>query len=87
VVDPLAFAYTHDDLPYAVVFMDKGPRSRCSTAACPRPRRCALLGAFPGQYVGALNFTRDGSEAVFRVTGDRNPGEFYLLDKTARPRT
>jgi dipeptidyl aminopeptidase/acylaminoacyl peptidase len=31
-----------------------------------------------------VTFTKDGSEAVFRVSSDRNPGEFYLLDKNKK---
>ncbi len=39
-----------------------------------------LKAAFPGQSVNITSFDRKGHTALFRVAGDRNPGDFYLFD-------
>jgi len=39
-----------------------------------------LLNAFPNDNVFVTSSTREGDKAVVFVTGDRNPGEFYLFD-------
>ncbi|MEE4331349.1 MAG: S9 family peptidase [Wenzhouxiangella sp.] len=41
-------------------------------------QRLAL--SFPGQNVGITSFTTDGGKAIVQVSGDRNPGEYYLFD-------
>lgn len=40
----------------------------------------ALIGAFEGDKVSITSMTRDQRLAVVHVSGDRNPGEFYLFD-------
>jgi len=42
-----------------------------------------LQAAFPGQYVSFGGATLNGNKMVVSVVSDRNPGEFYLFDKTA----
>ncbi|SNY55293.1 Prolyl oligopeptidase family protein [Arsukibacterium tuosuense] len=39
-----------------------------------------LQAAFPGQAVAITSFDRAGKTALFRVSSDVNPGEFYLYD-------
>ncbi|WP_214000254.1 prolyl oligopeptidase family serine peptidase [Arsukibacterium sp.] len=39
-----------------------------------------LQAAFPGQAVSITSFDRAGKTALFRVSSDVNPGEFYLYD-------
>ncbi|KKO47458.1 peptidase [Arsukibacterium ikkense] len=39
-----------------------------------------LQAAFPGQAVSITSFDRLGKIALFQVSSDRNPGEFYLYD-------
>ncbi len=39
-----------------------------------------LKAAFPGQLVSITSFDRKGKLALFRVSSDRNPGEFFLFD-------
>jgi dipeptidyl aminopeptidase/acylaminoacyl peptidase len=39
-----------------------------------------LMQQFPGQDVSVGSHTTDAAKAVIRVSGDRNPGEFYLYD-------
>ena len=40
----------------------------------------ALVGAFNGDSVAITSMTRDNRLAVVHVSGDKNPGEFYLFD-------
>lgn len=39
-----------------------------------------LQAAFPGEVVVITSFDQAGKTALFRVSSDRNPGEFYLYD-------
>lgn len=39
-----------------------------------------LMQQFPGEDVRITSSTPDGSKVVFLVSGDTNPGEFYLFD-------
>ena len=43
-----------------------------------------LQSAFAGQYVSLGGATLDGQQVVVSVQSDRNPGEFYLYDKTTK---
>ncbi|MDX1626728.1 MAG: S9 family peptidase [Wenzhouxiangellaceae bacterium] len=40
----------------------------------------SLLASFPEENVFPTSVNRDGTLAIIRVTGDRNPGEYYLFD-------
>lgn len=44
----------------------------------------SLEQSFPGQLVVPESWSEDGKRLVFRVASDRNPGEFYLLDRATR---
>jgi dipeptidyl aminopeptidase/acylaminoacyl peptidase len=35
---------------------------------------------FPDDFVDFTSFSKDGSKLVFLVSGDRNPGDYYLFD-------
>ena len=39
-----------------------------------------LKAAFPDQRVSITSFNKDGNLALFRVSSDKNPGEFYIFD-------
>jgi dipeptidyl aminopeptidase/acylaminoacyl peptidase len=82
-VDPLGLLMTHDgDRAFGVAYMDGLPRIQIFDAAAPDARILkSLQASFPGQWVSITSHTKDGSELVFRVSSDRNPGEYYLLDR------
>ena len=40
----------------------------------------ALSKKFPDDFVDFTSFSEDGSRLVFLVSGDRNPGDYYLFD-------
>ncbi len=42
----------------------------------------ALYGAFKGDSIAITSKTTDEKKIIVRVSGDRNPGEFYLFDTT-----
>ncbi|MGX9717888.1 alpha/beta hydrolase family protein [Janthinobacterium lividum] len=42
-----------------------------------------LSASFPDEYVRFINFTDDGTTLLFSVYSDRDPGSYYLYDKTS----
>jgi len=42
-----------------------------------------LMQQFPGEDVRITSSTRDGSKAVFLVSSDRDPGQFFLYEETS----
>jgi dipeptidyl aminopeptidase/acylaminoacyl peptidase len=82
-VDPLGLWYAHDEAtPYAVAFMDGLPKLTLIDESVPEAMLMqSLQQSFPGQWVSIRSFTKDGSELVFRVSSDRNPGDYYYLDR------
>ena len=44
----------------------------------------SLEGAFAGQVVRIESATADGNQVLVETTSDRNPGDFYLFDRTAK---
>ena len=42
-----------------------------------------LMKAFPGEMVTFYNWTRDNNKLLFAAWSDRNPGAYYLLDRSA----
>ncbi len=81
--DPQGIAYTHDGVtPYAVGYAAGLPKLSVFDPSVPEAKlHKTLQASFPGEWVSARSYTHDGSELVFRVTSDRNPGDFYLLGK------
>jgi dipeptidyl aminopeptidase/acylaminoacyl peptidase len=43
----------------------------------------ALAAQFPGSFVRFLSFSANGDRLLFSVSSDRDPGAFYLFDRTA----
>jgi dipeptidyl aminopeptidase/acylaminoacyl peptidase len=82
-IDPQGIAYTHDGVtPYAVGYFAGLPKLAVFDNSVPEAKLLkALQASFPGQWVSIRSYTYDGSELVMRVSSDRNPGDFYLLDK------
>lgn len=68
--EPIAAVF--GDLERSVVFFDEAHPHAVLTRE--------LLGAFPGELPRVTSTTRDGRLAVVTVTGDREPGRYYLLD-------
>jgi dipeptidyl aminopeptidase/acylaminoacyl peptidase len=70
---------------YAALLLDARPRVEHVDADHEYSRLLDSMAAnFPGQLVLPSSFTADGSKAVFVVQSDRNPGDFFLLDRTSK---
>lgn len=66
----------------AVDFLAATPRREYVNPQHPDARLLAgLEQAFPNQWVNLVSGTKDGRLAVFLVTSDRDPGQFYLFDR------
>lgn len=67
---------------YAVRFLDGRPRYEYlqpnNEFAIDHKK---LSNSFPGQDVLAINYTKDGSQALYFVWSDKNPGDYYLYDR------
>lgn len=42
----------------------------------------SLSAAFPEAYVHFINFTQDGQKLLFSVRSDRDPGSYYIFDRS-----
>jgi dipeptidyl aminopeptidase/acylaminoacyl peptidase len=73
------------DEPIGATFMDGVPESQFFDAASPQARTVrSLEAAVPGQSVQLRSATADGNQQLVIVSSDRNPGDFYHLDRTQR---
>ena len=73
--DGAPFGVTYDAGKYAVEYFE--PSSEWAKL------HAGLMQAFPGQMVSFVNWSRDSRKVLFYAWGDRNPGEWYVLDRTA----
>lgn len=82
-VEPWFVGYALDrSEPVAVGFMDGGPKLTLLNRDSPLVDAwAALIGANPGTFAVPTSQTRDGNLIVFRVSSDRNPGEYFLFDR------
>jgi len=83
-VDPYSGLLTpREKILYAVKFLDGTPRYEYlepqSNFAIDHRK---LRNSFPGQEVISLGYTKNGTKAMYYVASDRNPGDYYLYDRT-----
>lgn len=71
--DGAPFGVTYDAGKPSIVYFD--PASPWSKL------HAGLLKSFPGNLVSILDYSRDDSKLLFYVTGDRNPGAYYVMDR------
>ena len=69
------FAVAFDEAKPSIQYLD--PNSEWAKL------HAGLMQAFPGQMVTFYNWTRDNSKLLFSTWSDRNPGAYYLLDRSA----
>lgn len=73
--------YSHDGEVLAINFTATALESEFINAEHKDSKLLAgLKAAFPGQDVSITSFDRSGKQALFRVTSDKNPGEFFLFN-------
>lgn len=77
--------YDHDGLPFAAGTESTGvPGVNYIDAGHPDAAlHKSLSQQFPGSYVHFINYTDDGMTLLFSVRSDRDPGSYYLYDKTS----
>jgi dipeptidyl aminopeptidase/acylaminoacyl peptidase len=74
-----------ENRPIALTYEDGLPRTDYLLPDHPEARRLkAISAAFPGQRVRLASTSADGSKALLRVTSDRNPGGYYLLNEATK---
>lgn len=80
--DPSMLLWSFDGSePIAAVFGDSERAVMFFDEAHPHARLTRdLVETFPGELARVTSTTRDGRWAVVTVTGDREPGRYYLLD-------
>ncbi|MBP7370952.1 MAG: S9 family peptidase, partial [Arenimonas sp.] len=70
---------------YAIVYLDGKPRVEYIQAdnifAIEHKK---MSNSFPGQFVTPINYTKDGTKALYYVRSDTNPGDYYIYDRTAK---
>lgn len=83
-LDPARILWSVDGRePIGAAFGLGRPRARFWNAEHPDARLLRKLeAAFPEDAVAFVSGTRDGTQAIVRVTSDRDPGSFYLLDRS-----
>jgi dipeptidyl aminopeptidase/acylaminoacyl peptidase len=85
-----AVADPHDilmdgNVPIGVRYMDGKPRDVFFDEAAPLSKLYrALAGAFGGESPFITSTSSDGNLVMVQTTSDRNPGDYYLFDRTAK---
>ncbi|MCR6495623.1 prolyl oligopeptidase family serine peptidase [Thermomonas sp. S9] len=75
-LDGIPFAVTYDAAKPALQYLE--PNSEWTKL------HSGLMAAFPGEMVSFRGFSRDGNKVLFSVWSDRDPGSYYVYDRTAR---
>ena len=85
-VDPEHILYSAgDSIPVGAVFMSDRRRSVYFDERSPEAETQRLLAkAFPGENVEITSSTADAKLMLLKVSSDRNPGDFYLFDRTSQ---
>jgi len=77
------FVYTRDSLPIGAQSTIGIPKVRYFDETNPDARLHKELSAqFPGQDLHFIDFSDDGKQLLFSVRSDRDPGSYYLFDRT-----
>ena len=70
-------------VPFGVTYATHKPTVQYFDPASPWAQlHASLMKRFAGQMVHFLEFTRDDGKVLFWTTGDRTPGNYYVLDRT-----
>lgn len=87
--DDVAVSYMmyagRDGMPFAAVFDAASPTIQYVDPASEWAQlHAGLLKSFPGQMLTLNSFSRDGNKVLFGVWSDRNPGSYYVYDRSAK---
>lgn len=73
----------HDGAPYGVAYDAGKPSIVYLDSASPWAKlHASLMKSFPGNLISIIDYTRDDSKVLFYVSSDRNPGAYYVLDRS-----
>lgn len=71
------------DTPFGIISTSGMPRvTYFDNASADTKLHQTLSAAFPGSVVSFINFTEDGNTLLFSVASDRDPGSFYLYQRS-----
>jgi dipeptidyl aminopeptidase/acylaminoacyl peptidase len=74
---------SQSDLPFLMASSVGIPKPFYLTPNTVEAKQHQLLSSkFPGNFVSFINYTDDGKKLLFSVTSDREPGSFFIFDKT-----
>ncbi|PWK84772.1 dipeptidyl aminopeptidase/acylaminoacyl peptidase [Fulvimonas soli] len=69
------------EVPFAYITSTGYPKVQYIDPNLPTAKlHMALSLKFPGEFVDFINFSQDGGLLLFKVSSDRDPGVFYLID-------
>jgi len=84
-VEPAPVLSPLDGHPVAVLLEDGLPQMAYPDAEHPDARLLrSLQKSFPGQRLQPLSYSADGTRMVLLVSGDRSPGDYYLVNRTSK---
>lgn len=71
--------------PFAVVYNEAKPQVQYLDPTSEFAKlHAGLMKSFPGQLVSFTGFSRDNNIVLFTVWSDRNPGDYYIYDRTEK---
>ena len=74
----------HDGAPFGVIYDEGKPSVQYFDPASDWSKlHAGLLKSFPGQMVSFTEWSRDSQKVLFSSWSDRNPGTYYVLDRSA----
>ena len=84
VCDPVDYIYGFDNItPIGAYYCATAPKAVIWNATDPDAKAmAAIVAAFPGKIVNVTSTTADGNKAIVTTSGDRDPGTWFVFDRT-----
>ena len=83
--DNIIYSFDAAKRPIAVVFAPGKPEVKLVDSDSDSAKLLPQIeAAFPGQYVRPVSRTDDGKQLLLLVSGDRNPGDYYLFQRDTK---
>lgn len=84
-IEDVSLAFDGSELPIATYYADGLPTTVYLDPSSPDAVLLKRLeNTFEGNQVRVISRTLDGQKLIFLVSSDRNPGDYYLYDRTTR---
>lgn len=79
----IAMRVSNSKLPFLMASNVGIPKPYYLNENAPEAKQHQLLSSkFPGNFVSFINYTDDGNKLLFSVSSDREPGSYFIFDKT-----